>query len=255
MGPKVRCWPAPRRLVPSSLQAPRDPSLLDPPDVPKSLGARMVTFAAVSRKACLDMNGIERNKSDATTSEDEASTCAKEVPSHRQPHSGNGQAFREESILSGTSRSKELQSLPPGLAVVPPAHLGGKQRARRGHRGRRGTRGFFNEKYRLDYSSSTGDILLGAVCYYFLDYGKHGGHFLPRSHCALQGWGRRTPARSRDPLSFDLTHRESSRSVSLSHVWCVWAALPATRALEHGHLPVVDGDVSLQKGEPLTILR
>ena len=41
---------------------------------------------------------------------------------------------------------------------------------------------FFNEKYRLGYSSSTGDILLGKMRHYFLDVGDHGGHFLPRSH-------------------------------------------------------------------------
>ena len=45
MGPKVRCLHAPRRLVPSNLQAPRRSE---------------------------DMNGIERNESDATTSQDEA---------------------------------------------------------------------------------------------------------------------------------------------------------------------------------------
>ena len=67
---------------------------------------------------------------------------------------------------------------------------------------------FFNEKNRLVYSSSTSDILLGAMCRYFPEFGKHGGHFLPCSFRALQGWKRRTPPRSRDP-----------------HVWCIWTML------------------------------
>ena len=73
---------------------------------------------------------------------------------------------------------------------------------------------FFNEKCRLGQAT----FCWGAVCHYFPEYGKHGGHFLPRSHRALQGWGDRTPARTRDP-----------------HAWCVWAdtysGIPAARAL------------------------
>ena len=34
---------------------------------------------------------------------------------------------------------------------------------------------FFNVKYRPGYSSSTGDILLGAVCHYFPEYGNTEG--------------------------------------------------------------------------------
>ena len=80
------------------------------------------------------------------------------------------------------------------------------------------------------------------MCHYFLEFGKHGGHFLPRSHRALQGWKRRTPPRSRDP-----------------HVWCIWAVL-ILEFLRHGHRSM--GVYLLwmvtcyfRPGEPLTILR
>ena len=46
------------------------------------------------------------------------------------------------------------------------------------------------------------------MCHFFPEFGKHGSHFLPRCHRALQGWKRRTPPRSRDP-----------------HVWCIWTVL------------------------------
>ena len=107
-----------------------EPSSLSRPVSAESAGrdqrprVRMLRPAAVSgaealEEACLDMNGIERNESDATTSEDEAGAhvCRKRrrIIASRT----------EETLLSGTSRSKELQSL-----------LGGKQRARRGHTGR-----------------------------------------------------------------------------------------------------------------------
>ena len=101
---------------------------------------------------------------------------------------------------------------------------------------------FLNEKYRLGYSSSTGDILLGAVCHYFPKYGKHGGHFLPRSHRALQSWRRGPPARSRDPRA-----------------WCLWSTL-VVEFLRHGHWSI--GIYLLwmvtcyfRPGELLTILR
>ena len=45
---------------------------------------------------------------------------------------------------------------------------------------------FFNESYRLECSSPTGDILLGKMCHYFPEVRKHGGHFLLNSHRAFQ---------------------------------------------------------------------
>ena len=56
-------------------------------------------------EAGLDMNGIEKNESHATTSEDLAGSprVPKKALSHRQPHSGHGQPLREKkTFLSGT---------------------------------------------------------------------------------------------------------------------------------------------------------
>ena len=85
-------------------------------------------------------------------------------------------------------------------------------------------------------------FLLGAMCHYFPEFGKHGGHFLPRSRRALQGWKRRTPPRSRDP-----------------HVWCIWT-VPTLEFLRQGHWSM--GDYLLwmvtcyfRPGEPLFIQR
>ena len=96
---------------------------------------------------------------------------------------------------------------------------------------------FFNEMYRLEYSSSA-----GAMCHYFPECGKHGEHFLPRSHRALHRWKRSTPPRSRDP-----------------HVWCIWSVL-ILDFLRHGHWSM---GVNLlwmvtcyfTPGEPSTILK
>ena len=55
-------------------------------------------------------------------------------------------------------------------------------------------------------ASWAGDILPGMMCHCFLEFGKHGEHFLLRSRRALQVWKRRTPPRSRYP-----------------HVCCIWS--------------------------------
>ena len=67
----------------------------------------------------------------------------------------------------------------------------------------------FRKIFRLLGSSRSEKLrLLPAVCHYFPELGKHGGHFLPRSHRALQEWKRRTQPRSRNP-----------------GVWCMWTVL------------------------------
>ena len=78
------------------------------------------------------------------------------------------------------------------------------------------------------------------MCHFFPEFGKHGGHFLPRCHRALQAWNRRTPPRSRDP-----------------HVWCIWTVL-ILDFLRQGHwsmgiylLWMVTS--SFRPGEPLSI--
>ena len=76
---------------------------------------------------------------------------------------------------------------------------------------------YFIEKYRLGYSSSAGDILLGAMCHYFPEIGKHGGHFLPRSHRAPPGLEAPHPAQEQG----------SSRVV---HMGSVDPGIPATWA-------------------------
>ena len=80
------------------------------------------------------------------------------------------------------------------------------------------------------------------MCHYFPDFGKHGGHFLPLSHRAVQGWKRRAPPKSRDPL-----------------VWSIWSVL-ILEFLRHEHWSM--GVYLLwmvtcyfRQGEPLTILK
>ena len=108
----------------------------------------------------------------------------------------------------GSSRREKLRSLPPGFAKVPPAHFTDRKSARRGCRGRRGTRGLLQREISTGVQqfgwrhSAWGNVppLSGVR--------EAWGHFLPRSHRALQGWTHRAPPRSRDP-----------------HVWCLWAVL------------------------------
>ena len=170
--------------------------------------------------------------SDATITEEEASARAfwkrRCFVANRTAAMGR-HSEKNLSFLELPSRSEELCSLPPGLARVSPAHFGRRQSARRGRRGRRGA--YYNEKYLLECSSSAGDILLGALCQYILEFWKHGRHILPRSHRALQGWKRRAPPRG------------SSRVV---HMGNADPGIPATWALEHGRLLVMDGYLLLQ---------
>ena len=127
------------------------PSLLSLPDATKGLRVRMLRPATVSKaglleEACLEREREERIRHDHLRGRSRCPRVPKEAPSHRQPQSGNGHPFREETLFSQASRSIELRSPPPGLTGVPPAHLGGKQRSRRGHTGRRGTRGFLQRE-------------------------------------------------------------------------------------------------------------
>ena len=105
---------------------------------------------------------------------DQCPRVSEETATYRQPHSDDGQTFRKIPLLPGSSRSEKLRSLPPGLARVPPAHFGG----RKPDEFDEALVAFFNEKYRVGYSSSTGDIQLGAMCHYFPEFGKYGGSLL-----------------------------------------------------------------------------
>ena len=161
MGQRIRCLLAPRKVALLSLRGLYEPPLLDPPDVTKALSVRMLRPTVVSKtefweNACLDMNGIQRNESDATTSEDKAS--ARVCRKRRRLITSNGKTLRTKALLSGTSRSKELRSalqeflrhtLVANNALVADTEVD------------KGLVAFLNEKYHVVCSSSTGDILLG----------------------------------------------------------------------------------------------
>ena len=219
---KVRCLRAPRSWVSSSLRAPHEST--ETPErhhkLPFQDAETPVRDQSGVPGECL--SGHERLREDRIRHDNlggggQCPRVLEETASHRQPHSGDGQTFREKSLPSRTPRSKKLvrhhQALQEFLhhtlvadnPLVADAEVGEALVA------------YFNEKYRLVYSSFAGHILLGAMCHYFPESGKLGGHFLPRSHRALQGWKRRTPPRSRDP-----------------HVWCKWSVL-ILEILRHGH--------------------
>ena len=101
---------------------------------------------------------------------------------------------------------------------------------------------FFNERYRLGDSASTGDVLLAALCHAFPEFGIHGSRALPRSRRALKGWRRRTPPRSRDP-----------------HAWAIWC-LVIIEMILLGYWSMAVYTLWLvtcyfRPGEPLTIQR
>ena len=162
---------------------------------------------------------------------------SEESTSHRHTHSHDGETIRDKSRFSGTPRSEKLRSLPPDLTRFRQHFLVTDNPLVADVENDETLVTYFNEKYRLRYICSTDDILLGVMCYYFLEFGKHGGHFSSRSHRVLQGWKHRTPSRSRDP-----------------HVWCIWDAYGQSWSCkflrqghwEYGRLPVKNGDVLLQ---------
>ena len=153
---------------------------------------------------------------------DQCPRVAEETATYRQPHSDDGQTFR-----------KFTQGKTPFAATRPCKSSSSTLwwQKTRSSRMQRPTRHSWpsSTRNRLGYSSSTGDILLGAMCHYFPEFGKHGGHFLPRSHRVFQGWKRRIPPRSR------VVHMDSADS-----------GIFAAGTPEHGRLPAVDGDVLFQ---------
>ena len=147
---------------------------------------------------------------------DQCPLVSEETATCRQPHSDDGQTFRKilsflevHAVKNSVRYHQALQELLQHTSVaenplVADAEVDEALVA------------FFNQKYRVVYSSSTGDIQLGAKCHYFPEFGKYGGHFLPRCH--------------RMCGAYDSTD----------------SGFFAARPLEHGHLPAVDGDVQLQ---------
>ena len=121
MGTKVRYLRASRSFVPSSLRAP----------------SRVVSAGTAERHRKLpfqdaetpdrDQSGVpgeclsgherlreDRIRRDNLRGAGQCPRVPEEAASHRQPHSGDGQTFRETALLSGTPRSEKLCSLPPG---------------------------------------------------------------------------------------------------------------------------------------------
>ena len=177
--------------------------------------------------ACLDRRDHEKIGSDATTSEEEAST------SHRQPHSGDRHeknlSFLELHVVKNFVRChRALQeflqhTLVADHPLVADAEVDEALVA------------YFNEKYRLEYSSSAGEILLGAMCHHFF-----GVRETRRTLLAMQ------PSR---PPGLEAPHPAQEQGSSrVVHVVSANPGILATRSLEHGRLPVVDGDVLLQTG-------
>ena len=78
---------------------------------------------------------------------------------------------------------------------------------------------FFNEKYRQEYCRLTGDILLGAMCLYFPEVGKHGGGLEP---------------------PYTAEEQRSPRADSAD------SGILATEVPEHRRLLAVGGDAPLQ---------
>ena len=157
-----RCLRAPRSLVHWSLIAPRDSCLLEPPSdttnfLFRTVRPPIVTIAESLENDCLETRDHEKIGSDATITEEEASAHAcwkrRRFVANRTAAMGR-HSEKNLSFLELPSRSEKLCSLPPGLARVSLAHFGRRQSARRGRRGRRGA--YFNEKYRLECSSSAG---------------------------------------------------------------------------------------------------
>ena len=144
METKVRCLRVPENLFLSSLKTHR----VVEPTPSTNIRFRTLKPLNINKMESLKNTGLDtkewkRDKSNATISEEEtnAHVCRK-----RRRHSDDGQTFRKNPLLSGSSRSEKLRSLPPGLARVPPAHFRGRKPARRGCRGRRGTRGLFQRE-------------------------------------------------------------------------------------------------------------
>ena len=243
MHPKVRCLHAAQRLIPSSLQAPHDPPLLSPRDVTKRLQVRMLRPPTASKvecleEACLDTNGIEKNESDATTSEDEASAhvCRKKrrlIASRTAAmanHSEKGLSFlkHHEVKISGRYHQASQEFLQHTLvannALVADTEVDEALVA------------FFNEKYRLGYSKrhSAG----GCVLITFRSMGNSEGTSCRASIVPSRVGGVAPPPGAE-------IHTRGA---------CVeghfFSGIPATRALEDGHLPVVKGDMLLQPREP-----
>ena len=201
------CLRAPRTLFLSSLKTYR---VVEPTINSTHIRFRTLKPLNINKMESLQNTGLdtkewEKDKSDATTSETNAHVCRK-----RRQLIANRTAtmdrHSEKCLLPGSSRSEKLRSLAPGLTRVPPAHFGGRKPARRGC----STRGL------LQREISTGAQQLDRR-HCFAEFGKHGGHFLPRCHRALQGWKRRTPPRSRDP-----------------HVHTIWTVL-ILEFLRQGH--------------------
>ena len=118
-------------------------------------------------------------------------------------------AQRRWTLPPGSSRSEKLRSLPSGLARVPPAHLGGRKPLVADAEVDEALVAFFNEKYRLGYSSSTGGILHGAMRPLLSGVREARESFLATQPSRPPGLeAPAPPLRSRDP-----------------HVWCTWTVL------------------------------
>ena len=78
--------------------------------------------------------------------EDQCPRVSEETATYHEAHSDDGQTFQKIPLPPGSSRSEKLRSLPPGLAKVPPAHIGDRKSARHGCRRRRGTHGLLQRE-------------------------------------------------------------------------------------------------------------
>ena len=167
---------------------------------------------------CLDMRDYEKIGSDATTSEEEARVGVSSPTAQRR-----WADIPRESLLSGTPHIEKLLPSPPVLARGSPADNPLVADAEVDE----ALVAYFNEKYRVRYSSSAGDIVHGAI--------------------DMPLFSAIAPSRVG---SAALRPGASSRMV---HMGSADPGIPATWALGLQLLWMVT--CCMRQGEPLTILR
>ena len=202
METKARCLRAPRNLFLSSLKTHR----VVEPTPSKNIRCRTLKPLNINKMKFLENTGLdskvwERDKSEATTSEEETRDGESSPTAQRR--------------WTACSHSEKLRSLPPGLARVPTAHLVTEKPLAADAEVDEELVAFFNAKHRLGYSRSASGGNVSPLS----GVREARGHFLPRSHRSLQGWKHRAPSRSRDPSC--VVHMDSAdygRSTAEVHI-------------------------------------
>ena len=169
METKVRCLRAPRNLSFSSLTPHRESFPLEPTIDTTDIRCRTLRPPGVSKMGSLVKTGLAgcrrvgdgRIRCDDLRERNQCTCVSKQTSLCRQPHSGDGQTIRETPLLGGFFRHCHALLMFPQHTLLAENPLVADAEVDKAFVA------FFNEKYRLEYSRPTGDILLGKMCHYF----------------------------------------------------------------------------------------